>query len=91
MLIPKQSLKLQNDEPKVNEEKRRESEPYEETIDLDILIVIAKMCENALFETVALSKVQHYQIHHVKLYDAHHETDQCDVNIASLKSDQWQD
>lgn len=91
MLIPKQPLNLQNNEPKINEEERRESEPYEETIDLYVLIVIAEMREDAFLETVALPEVHHYQIHHVKLYDAHHEADQRDVHIASLQSDQRQD
>ena len=90
MLVAKQPLQLQNDEPEVNEEERRKSKPDEETIDLYILIVVAKMSKDALLETVALSEVQHYEIHHVKFNDAHHEADQRDVHKTSLQADQRQ-
>lgn len=90
MLIAEQSFELQDDEPKVNEEERREAEPDEEAVDLDVLVVTAEVGEDALLETAALPEVQHDQVHHVELNDAHHEAHQRDVHKASLQSDQRQ-
>ena len=90
MLVAEQTFELQDDESEINEEERRESEPNEEAVDPDVLVVVAEVREDALLEAAALAEVQHYQIHHVKLNDAHHEADQRDIRKAGLQAHQRQ-